>query len=121
MFVLFRGGSGAERAQVAAAAGLRVLFARVEPVLAWCEFADHRLWKAATIVPVVRCDGGSASRSVIEKMESLIDRAAMRRRVEPSGQIFPLGEHAFGDCFVEVVEAKLEDRAAGRDHDAELE
>src|SRR4051794_18565100 len=40
-FVLLGGGAGAEGAQIAALAGLRILLARVEPVLAGFQLADH--------------------------------------------------------------------------------
>ena len=40
-FVLLRGRAAAERAEIAAPPGLRILLARIEPILAGCELADH--------------------------------------------------------------------------------
>src|ERR1700733_15050706 len=39
--VLLGGGAAGEGAEIAAAAGLRILFARIEPVFAGRQFADH--------------------------------------------------------------------------------
>jgi hypothetical protein len=39
--VLFGGGTGFKRSQVSASARSGILFARVKPVLAGCQFTDH--------------------------------------------------------------------------------
>ena len=53
--MLLRRGARLERAEVTALAGLGILFARIEPVLAGGKFADHgvsgiKLYKATRIV-----------------------------------------------------------------------
>src|ERR1700749_443116 len=40
--VLLGRGTGAEGAKIAASASLRIFLARIKPVLAGCELADHR-------------------------------------------------------------------------------
>jgi hypothetical protein len=46
--VLLRRGTGFERPKVAAAAGLRILLARVDAVFAGSQFADHRVGTAGS-------------------------------------------------------------------------
>jgi len=52
-FVLLGGGAGAEGAEIAAFAGLRIYLARIEPVFSGRQFADHGVSSAAHRHPII--------------------------------------------------------------------
>src|SRR5207237_8124728 len=72
--VLFGGRASLERAEVPPAPGARILLARVEPILAGLELADH---DTVLLLRVVEDDAESVTRPAMDRAHAMTKRGAV--------------------------------------------